>query len=166
MHDKMSCACGSGGNCQCGKGAPMAAGMSGCCSSICFSSLMLRLALGGLLFFLGLGKFLMGPAAFVTAFSGGFTNTWLSMGLVTFWLNLMPYFEVVLGAMIFLGLFARWATVVAGFYLVVIIYGGAISSQPNIFYNTFLLLFAAMWLVKKPSSTLSLDKLMGCKKEC
>ncbi len=136
---------------------------SGCCSSVCFSTLMLRLALGGLLFLMGLSKFMMGVSAFSAQYSAAFEPTWLPMGLVTGWLTLVPFLEVVLGLLLFFGLFTRWAAVAAGFFFVVLIWGGVISGNADIFSNNFLYLFAAAWLVKKPYSSVSADKLLGCK---
>ena len=136
---------------------------SGCCSSVCFSTLMLRLALGGLLFFLGLGKFLMGTSNFVSQFSSAFESSWLPMGLVTLVLTAIPYVEVCVGALLFAGLFTRWAAVAAGFFFVILIFGGAISGNADIFSSNFIHLFAAAWLVKKPTSSVSIDKLLGCK---
>ncbi len=136
---------------------------SGCCSSVCYSTLILRLALGGMLFFLGLGKFLMGTSAFVTQYSAAFTTTWLPMSVVTGWLSVVPHLEVTLGALLVLGLFTRWAAILTGFFLTIMLFGGAISVQATIFYNVYLPLFAALWLVKKPTSSISLDKVFGCK---
>lgn len=148
----------------CGGGiASPAPSNSGCCSTVCFSTLILRLTLGGFLFFMGLGKFMMGVSAFVAQYSPTFESSWLPMGVVTLWLTVLPYLEFVVGALLVLGLFTRWAAVAAGFMFMLFIWGGTLSGQPDIFYNVFLPFFAAMWLIKKPYSSVSLDKVLGCK---
>jgi uncharacterized membrane protein YphA (DoxX/SURF4 family) len=134
-----------------------------CCSSIAYSSLFLRLSLGGMLLFLGINKFMMGSSVFTEMAGKGFTETWLPMGIVTSWLSLMPFLEVVLGALLFFGLYAKWATRLTGFFFVVLMLGGAISQNEAMLLPLFIYLFAVIFLHEKPQSSVSLDKAFGCK---
>lgn len=145
--------------------------MGGCCGSgCCHSSYILRLALGGMLLVAGILKFKGGMGTFVDGTAAMFTDTILPMAIVKGFLTLVPLLEVVLGAMILLGLFTRYAANIAGYVFALFVIGlsasGKMEMGPAIAYN-FIYIYAALKLAKKSkmASPLSLDKLL-CGSKC
>ena len=124
------------------------------------SSYVLRLALGGLLLIVGIGKFSGGVEAFVSGAAPMFDGTLIPMTLAKGFLTLVPLLEVVVGGLLLLGLFTSVAAWVGAFVFALFIVGLATTGKPEM-VNNFILLFATVWLAKLPSGRISLDHLVG-----
>lgn len=128
----------------------------------------LRLAVGGLLLAAGIGKFAGGVGVFVEKSAGMFQGSLMPMGLATAFLSAVPLIEVVLGALILLGLFTKKASLLAGFLFALFVVGLAVTGNPDVYgmlANNFLFLFASLWLGKLPPGKVSLDAAL-CKGSC
>ena len=89
-----------------------------------------RLSLGINLLTHGAGRFL-GPdvEAFSSKTTAEFAGTPLPVGLVHAFLAVLPFAEFVLGCLIALGLFTRWALTVGGLLITALIFGTALRSD-------------------------------------
>jgi thiosulfate dehydrogenase [quinone] large subunit len=124
--------------------------------------LVFRLTLGINLFVHGAGRiFGPGVGAFATTTSVEFTKTALPHGLVYAFLIVLPFVELVLGALTIVGLFTRWALTLGGLMIAVLIFGTAMRSDWNtvgvqmIYAITYYFL-----LVNRPANRFSLDALL------
>lgn len=136
-----------------------------CCSSV--TGYALRLALGGMLLLMGIAKFSGGVDAFVTGSMPMFEGSLIPLALAKAYLTLVPLLEVVLGALMLLGLFTQIAAFVAMFLFALFIVGLTATGKPELMgmlSNNFILLFASAFLGKKSMGMLSLDYLVGGKK--
>ena len=138
-----------------------------CCSVHC--TYVLRLALGGLLLVSGINKFNGGVSAFVDNMSSMMEGSLLPMGIVTAFLTIVPLIEVILGAMILLGLYTKHAAGIASYLFALFVIGLSSTGNPDMMQgitNNFIFLFAAIMLAKKATMTkLSLDHLI-CGGKC
>ncbi len=121
-----------------------------------------RLTLGINLFVHGAGRvFGSGAESFATTTSAEFTKTALPHGLVYAFLIVLPFVELVLGALTTVGLFTRWALTLGGLMIAVLIFGTAMRSDWNtvgvqmIYAITYYLL-----LVNRSANRFSLDVLL------
>ncbi|MFZ0678913.1 DoxX family protein [Candidatus Binatus sp.] len=89
-----------------------------------------RLSLGINLLIHGAGRFL-GPGvdAFSSKTTAEFASTPLPAGLVNAFLTVLPFAEFILGSLITLGLFTRWALVLGGLLITALIVGTALRSD-------------------------------------
>ena len=90
--------------------------MNGHCRwSMATGAFVLRFGLGMLFFFAGLNKFLAdgGAAAFIGYIQAQFAETWLPAFATEIFARVLPYAEVVLGALLMLGL-ARFVAIPLG----------------------------------------------------
>jgi len=136
-----------------------------CCSPV--TGYALRLALGGMLLLMGIAKFSGGVDAFVTGTMPMFTATLIPVALAKAYLTVVPLLEVVVGALMLLGLFTQIAAFVAMFMFALFIVGLTATGKPELMgmlTNNFILLFASVLLSKKSAGLLSLDHLVGGKK--
>jgi thiosulfate dehydrogenase [quinone] large subunit len=109
---------------------------------------ILRVTLGCVFLFYGVGKFVAGVAATAQGFQEGFAKTWLPGASVYAFSFALPFFEVTVGTLLILGLFTRYAAAVAGLLIMALTAGLTIkgSSQDvamNIAYAVavFILLY-------------------------
>lgn len=95
------------------------------------ASLLLRLALGMLLFFAGLNKFLNphGATAVSKGITESFADTWLPTVLVAPYAYVLPYVEVLVGAALILGLWSKLTFLVAGLLLVSLAFGKVVTME-------------------------------------
>lgn len=130
---------------------------------------VMRLALGGLLLVMGINKFSGGVSAFVDNMSAMLEGSILPLGLITAFLTIIPLIEVVLGAMILLGLYTNHAAGVAAYLFALFIIGLTSTGNPELMQaitNNFIYLYGATMLAKCGMVTrLSLDH-MVCGGKC
>lgn len=124
------------------------------------SSYVLRLAVGGLLLIAGIAKFSGGVEAFVSSSTGMFEGTVIPVALAKIYLTVLPLLEVVMGGLLILGLFTSVAASVASFMFALFIVGLA-ATKSDAITNSFIFMFASLWLTKMESGKLSLDHLLG-----
>jgi len=89
-----------------------------------------RLSLGVNLLIHGAGR-LVGPgaAAFSSKTTTEFADTPLPIGLVHAFLIVLPFVEFIVGVLITLGLFTRWALALGGLLMVALIFGTALRND-------------------------------------
>ena len=89
-----------------------------------------RLSLGINLLIHGAGRFFgSGVDAFSTKTASEFAGTPLPAGLVHAFLVVLPFAEFILGVLITLGLFTRWALTLGGLLITALIFGTALRSD-------------------------------------
>ncbi len=113
-----------------------------------FGYAVLRVAIGMMFFIYGLEKFLEGRANFATGEVASFAKTPLSPGVVHAFSMTLPFFEVIFGALIALGMFTVPALCVAGLLLLALNFGllwlgasGAVGSNTVFLIAVFVLLY-------------------------
>jgi thiosulfate dehydrogenase [quinone] large subunit len=121
-----------------------------------------RLTLGINILVHGAGRiFGPGAEAFATTTAAEFSKTALPAGLVHAFLFVLPFAELVLGALTTLGLFTRWALTLGGLMIATLVFGTAMRSDWNtvgvqmIYAITYYFL-----LVHRSSNRFSLDTLL------
>ena len=92
--------------------------------------LVFRLTLGINILVHGAGR-IFGPGAdaFATTTAGEFTKTGLPMGLVHAFLVVVPFAEMVLGALTTAGWLTRWALALGGLLITALVFGTAMRSD-------------------------------------
>jgi thiosulfate dehydrogenase (quinone) large subunit len=94
--------------------------------------LVFRLTLGINILVHGAGRiFGPGAEAFATTTAAEFTKTALPGDLVHAFLFVLPFVEAVLGALTMLGLFTRWALLLGGLMIAILVFGTAMRSDWN-----------------------------------
>jgi thiosulfate dehydrogenase [quinone] large subunit len=89
-----------------------------------------RLALGTNFMFHGLARMLGGGVeGFASGTTRAFTGTLLPPGVVHAFLTVLPYIELILGVLILLGLFTRWALAAGGLLMAVLMFGTSMRSD-------------------------------------
>jgi thiosulfate dehydrogenase (quinone) large subunit len=121
-----------------------------------------RLTLGINILVHGAGRiFGPGAEAFASTTAAEFSKTALPAGMVHAFLLVVPFAELVLGALTILGLFTRWALTLGGLLIAALVFGTAMRSDWNtvgvqmIYAITYYLL-----LVNRESNRFSLDALL------
>lgn len=104
-------------------------------------NLVLRLALGGMLLLYGVAKFKMGVGGFAEEMSAMFAETVIPLGLAKSFLSVVPLVEVILGALLLLGLYTRYAALASALLFALFIIG--LTSTGN---NDFILMMAANYI--------------------
>jgi thiosulfate dehydrogenase (quinone) large subunit len=90
---------------------------------------ILRVTLGGVFLFYGVGKFVVGVAATAKWFQDGFVKTWLPGSSVYAFSLALPFLEVTIGVLLILGLFTRVAAAVAGLLIAALTFGLTIKGS-------------------------------------
>jgi len=124
--------------------------------------LMFRLTLGVNILVHGAGR-IFGPGveAFAATTAAEFTKTALPMGLVHAFLVALPFAELVLGALLTLGLFTRWALALGGLVITVLVFGTAMRSDWNTVGVQMIYAIAYyLLLVHRARNRFSLDALL------
>lgn len=136
-------------------------------SKILSKALILRIALGGMLFLHAISKLKMGTDVFVDTMSKGFENTLLSMGFVKGFLWVVPYYELVVSVLLILGLFTALAGRLAALLFACFVVGmtalsvsGANGNAVTGIVGNFIFMYAAFKLVCCHESMISLDHLL------
>ena len=100
------------------------------CSNRTLAYVVFRLALGTNFLFHGLARMLGGGVeGFASGTTKAFTGTVLPPGLVHAFLTVLPYVELILGVLILLGLFTRWALAAANLLMAVLMFGTSMRSD-------------------------------------
>jgi len=115
------------------------------------ASALLRLSLGVLFFFAGLGKFLRegGAVGFGENLVESFSDTYLPRFLLIPFSYGLPYIEVVLGALLILGIRTREVLAVTGLLLINLAFGQILKHEYGTVANNFnyvLIAAAGLWL--------------------
>lgn len=103
--------------------------------------LLLRLTVGVMFFFYGFGKLLGGVGGFASGLEERFAGS-LPMWIVTPFGYALPFIELLLGALLILGLFTRWTLVAAGLLMIGLTFGAVMEPNPPTVANN--VLFAAV----------------------
>jgi thiosulfate dehydrogenase [quinone] large subunit len=91
-----------------------------------------RMTLGMNIFFHGAMRLITGLDAWATMEAGLFTKqTLLPMWSVSAFLHVLPFVEVVLGALTFVGLFTRWALIGGSVLLLLLVFGNDVRQDWN-----------------------------------
>lgn len=128
------------------------------------AALLIRLDLGLVMFFFGLGKFLTdgGVLKTIEGLAGQFKDTVLPSFVVTPFAAMIPFAEVVVGVLLVLGLMTRAVFAATGLLLVGLTAGMAILRQPDVVANNLIymiLVVAGLWFASK-DNRYSLDRLL------
>ncbi|QQR84047.1 DoxX family protein [Candidatus Peregrinibacteria bacterium] len=127
-------------------------------------NMLLRIAIGGMLLLGGWAKFGMGTAVFVDGTTAMFANSVLPMVLVKGFLTALPLAEVVIGLMLLLGLFTRYAAMLAGLLFSLFVVGLVSTQDQNagmmVMGNMIYLLATFKLMCVSCASKCSLDSLM------
>ena len=110
---------------------------------------LLRVTLGVVFLFNGIGKFMGGLGNFVGEMNQRFAGH-LPAALVTPFAYVLPFMEVLFGALILLGLFSGIALVLSGLLLVALTFGTVMLNDfPTVAHNTqyALVNFVLLWFV-------------------
>jgi thiosulfate dehydrogenase (quinone) large subunit len=91
-----------------------------------------RITLGMNIFFHGAMRLITGLDAWATVEAGLFTKQpVLPMWSVVAFLHVLPFVEVVLGALTFLGLFTRWALIAGSIMILLLVFGNDVRQDWN-----------------------------------
>jgi thiosulfate dehydrogenase [quinone] large subunit len=90
---------------------------------------ILRVTIGGVFLFYGVGKFVVGVAVTAKWFLDGFAKTWLPPGSVYAFSVALPFLEVTIGVLLILGLFTRLAAAVGGVLIAALTIGLTIKGS-------------------------------------
>jgi len=103
------------------------------------AALLIRLSLGVLFFFAGLGKFLGegGASAWSQGMSSGFSESYLPSFMVLPFAYVLPYVEVALGLVLVAGLFTQLTFLIAGLLLIALALGMVVQAQYGVAANNF-----------------------------
>lgn len=89
----------------------------------------MRIMLGINLFFHGFMRIVTGVSAWEIPMAATFEDTFLPMTLVHTFLYMIPYIEVVLGGLTFLGLFTHWALLAGVSFYVILMFGHTVRQN-------------------------------------
>ncbi len=118
--------------------------------------LLLRVTVGVLFLFTGLGKLLRGLDDHVAAMGERFATSLPAFYVVPYAYG-APFVEVVVGALLAIGLFTRWALVGAGMLMITATYGSVMQPDPAAAADAVLVgavVFALLWFVEEDAYSL------------
>jgi uncharacterized membrane protein YphA (DoxX/SURF4 family) len=106
---------------------------------------LLRFSLGMLFFTAGLNKFIGGLAGARQGIAGMFAKTWLPPWSVSLFAGVLPYFEVLFGALLVVGLFRIAVLPLASLLMLSLTFGMLVAGQNAVVaYNMiYVFMFAA-----------------------
>ncbi len=133
------------------------------CSNRTVAFVAFRLVLGTNFFFHGLARMLGGGVeGFASGTTKAFAGTPLPPGLVHAFLAVLPYVELILGVLIFFGLFTRWALVIAQLLIAGLIFGTSMRSDwVTVSIQMIYAVALYLALANLDDNCCSLDKLFG-----
>ena len=133
------------------------------CSNRTVAFVAFRLVLGTNFFFHGLARmFGGGIEGFASGTTKAFAGTPLPPGLVHAFLSVLPYVELILGVLIFFGLFTRWALVIAQLLIAALIFGTSMRSDwVTVSIQMIYAVALYLALANLDDNCCSLDKLFG-----
>ena len=129
------------------------------------AAFLLRFSLGVLFLFTALNKFLA-PIGFLGVSQkllDGFKNTYLPTWVVLSYVNVLPFVELSLGAVLLLGLFTREALTGCGLLLISLSFGKVVEQDYQTAahnFNYVLIGALALWFSSRDNSY-SLDGILG-----
>lgn len=111
-----------------------------------WGAFVLRLSLGMLFFTAGLNKFIGGLAGARQGIAGMFTKTWLPPWSVALFVDVLPYLEVLFGALLILGLFRIIVIPLASLLMMSLAFGMMVANQSAVAaYNMiYVFMFASL----------------------
>jgi thiosulfate dehydrogenase (quinone) large subunit len=121
-----------------------------------------RLSLGINLLIHGAGRFLGrgGVEAFSSKTTTEFAGTALPAGLVHAFLIVLPYAEFILGVLVLVGLFTRWALTLGGLLITALIFGTALRGDwTTVGIQMIYAIIYYLLLLNRADNALSLDAL-------
>lgn len=92
---------------------------------------VLRITIGCVFFFFGVGKFVNGVAATAHGFEQGFGKTWLPAFSVSAFAMCLPFLEVAIGTLLILGLFTGYALIGTALVITFLTIGVTIQGNPQ-----------------------------------
>jgi thiosulfate dehydrogenase [quinone] large subunit len=105
-----------------------------CCDPQSWAVALARWCLGVIFLFFGMGK-LPDVSGFAKGLVGQFSKTWLPDWLLAPYAYAVPYVEVILGALLILGLWRNVVLSLTGLYLISLTFGLVLLKQPAAFNN-------------------------------
>jgi thiosulfate dehydrogenase [quinone] large subunit len=122
---------------------------------------LLRVTVGVMFLFFGIGKLLRGVEKFAAGMQGRFAESPLPEGLVTPFAYVLPFAEVAIGSLLVLGLFNVVALVLAALLVLGLTFGVVMQPDPptvahNV--NYALVIFVLLWLAEY--NAYSLDRML------
>ena len=124
---------------------------------------LLRVTMGVMFLFFGIGKFMAGIGNFAAGMQQNFAGKLPSFLLVPF-SYLLPFAEVAIGLLLVLGLLSVIALILAALLMMALTFGMVLQGQPaTVANNTLyaLIVFILLWLADY--NRFSLDRLLGIK---
>ena len=125
---------------------------------------LLRVTMGVIFLFYGIGKFISGVGSFVGNMNQQFSGK-LPAFMVMPFAYVIPFAEVTAGALILLGLFTRMGLIISGLLLIGLTFGVVMLGQaPTVAHNLqyAVVIFVLLWLIDL--NRYSLDSLLVRKK--
>ena len=117
-----------------------------------------RVTLGFNIFLHGFVRVLTGPGTFEANTEKLFTSTFLPMGGVHFFLSVLPFIEVLVGACLLVGFLTLWAAVGGALLMLVLIFGTAARQDWNtVGLQTIYGLFYYLLISRNEDNWLSVD---------
>ena len=101
----------------------------GIVSNIRIGYFLFRITIGVNIFFHGFMRLLTGLSVWEVPTAAAFTDTYLPMPLVHLFLYTLPFVEVVLGTLMTLGLFTRWAMIGGAVMMLLLVYGNTARQE-------------------------------------
>jgi thiosulfate dehydrogenase [quinone] large subunit len=121
-----------------------------------------RLTLGLNIFMHGFARLLTGRDAFLAAYEPRFTHSFLPMSQVHFFLAVLPYIELIIGALTILGLLTLWSLIAGGLLMIVLVFGTATTQNWNGVGNQMLYAVYYYLLIARISDNwLAVDRLIS-----
>ncbi len=112
---------------------------------------LLRVTVGVLFLFSGIGKLLKGVDNFAFGMMERFADSPLPSSLVELFVNVLPFAEVAVGVILVVGLFNVAALTLAGLLILALTFGAVVLADPptvahNVTYA--LVIFVLLWLAE------------------
>jgi thiosulfate dehydrogenase [quinone] large subunit len=98
-------------------------------SSLQIGYFLFRLTIGVNMFFHGFMRPFTGLSAWEQPLAATFVDTYLPMPLVHAVLYVLPFYEIILGALLVLGLFTRLATIAGAVMMLGLLYGNTVKQD-------------------------------------
>lgn len=121
---------------------------------------LLRITIGVVFLFYGIGKFTMGRAVLVNALVQQFAKTPLPPGLVRVFGNVLPFAEVMLGFCVLFGVFTTIALALMAILLIGLTFGMVLVPDPPVIaHNLIYCVIVFLLLHFAEYNTFSLERL-------
>ena len=108
---------------------------------------LMRITLGVIFLFAGLGKIMMGPSVFANNLVNQFSKTPLPSELVRLFGTILPFAELTIGLLITFGLFTMAGLYLASLLLIGLTFGMVILQQPTVVAQNLLFSLATFFLI-------------------